>query len=197
MGLLCSASQFVSSCVVRITTAPIDMCSYLMEHGMRTSFADHCTKVVDEVAILIDSIIRSCTNHILRIGVDGDREVGLSSIELKCIDDSRELGRVIGPLSRNAEYSTRAVGGWMRWSSTTRPMPVSCSLLFALRLASATFPLPSTGLEDPSVQTSIAGGAVVAAVAPAAGGRWRNSAKSSRCSSGLVTRRPSDRSALP
>jgi len=112
MGLLCSASQFVSSCVVRITTAPIDVCSYLVEYWTGASLADHCTKVVDEVAIFIDSIIGSCTNHILRIGVDGERKVGLGSVELKCIDDSRELGRVIGAVVEERGVLNQS-SGWL------------------------------------------------------------------------------------
>ena len=112
MGLPCSTSQFVSSCVVRITTAPIDVCSYLVEYWTGASLADHCTKVVDEVAIFIDSIIGSCTNHILRIGVDGERKVGLGSVELKCIDDSRELGRVIGAVVEERGVLNQS-SGWL------------------------------------------------------------------------------------
>ena len=66
------------------------------------------------MAILIDSIISSCTNHILRIGVDGERDVRFSSEELQCIDDSRKLGRVIGAIVEEGGVLNHAVGGWMR-----------------------------------------------------------------------------------
>jgi hypothetical protein len=88
------------------------MCCYLVEYWTGTSLADHCTKVVDEVAILINSIIRSCTNYILRIGVDGERKVGLSSVELKCIDDGRELGRVIGAVVEERRVLNQS-SGWL------------------------------------------------------------------------------------
>ena len=84
----------------------------LMEHRSGISFADHCTKVVDEVAVLIDGIIGSCTNYILRIGVDGEREVRLGSVELKCIDDSRELCRVVGAVVEEGGVLNRG-SGWL------------------------------------------------------------------------------------